>query len=260
MTIHELKTGNIIIDRSGYAGIVIKELDRIVYQEHEQIWLNEFDEDLTYFDEEFGPNDIMEVYSEGDFFEYYLYDCLYQRDPDWVRPTEEERRACEEEAAKKWQEMMESMKEQYEKERVNCISVIAQQFYGNRTGTEVNRDEIGYFLRGCLSREVYKFEDLSDMDRRIVHVPGAEHIVIVYDQTQEDEYVNVGFPEMLARDADLYRESFGEELTMRATCEIPEIGFKIHTRCIACRMDENGILQSLEDDDYKQFIHYFPER
>ena len=37
MTINELKTGNIIIDRSGYAGIVIVELDRIIYQEHEQI-------------------------------------------------------------------------------------------------------------------------------------------------------------------------------------------------------------------------------
>ena len=140
----------------------------------------------------------------------------------------------------------------------NCISIIAQQFYGNRTGTEVNRDEIGYFLRGCLSREVYKFEDLSDMDRRIVHVPGAEHIVIVYDQAQEDSYVNVEFPDIYARDGAKYLERWGEELKKHVSCEIPEISFKIHTRCFACRMDENGVLQSLERDDYKHFIHYFP--
>jgi len=142
----------------------------------------------------------------------------------------------------------------------NTISVIAQQVYGNRTGMEVSRDEVDYFLRGCLSREVYKFEDLSDMKRRIVHVPGAEYIVIVYDQTQEDRYVNVDFPEKYERLVDRYREGTGREMTMQVSCEIPEISFKIHTRCFACRMDENGVLQSLQDDDYKQFIHFFPVR
>lgn len=142
----------------------------------------------------------------------------------------------------------------------NRISIIAQQFYGNRTGTEVSRDEVDYFLCGCLSRELYKFEDISDMDRRVVHVPGAEHIVIVYDHAKEDKYVNIDFPEMYARDAEWYREGTGREMTMQVSCEIPEIGFKIHTRCFACRMDENGILQSLQDNDYKQFIHYFPVR
>ena len=137
---------------------------------------------------------------------------------------------------------------------------MAQQFYGNRTGTEVRRDELDYFLRGCLSREVYKYEDLSTMDRCIVHVPGAEHIAIVYDQTQEDEYVNVEFPKLYADMHEWYREGTGREMTMPISCEIPEINFKIHTRCIACRMDKNGVLQSLEDDDYKHFIHYFPEK
>ena len=142
----------------------------------------------------------------------------------------------------------------------NTISVIAQQFYGNRTGTEVNRDEVDYFIRGCLSREVYKFEDLSTMDRRIVRVPGAEHIVIVYNQTKEDKYINVDFPEEYELFGAQYREDTGREMTMHISCEIPEIGFKIHTRCFACRMDENGVLQSLQKDDYKHFIHYFPEK
>ena len=142
----------------------------------------------------------------------------------------------------------------------DSISVIAQQFYGNRTGTEINRDEIDYFLRGHHSRELFRADDIADVDRRTIHIPGAEHIVIVYDQTQEDKYVNVDFPEDYARDAEWYREAFGEELTMLVSCEIPEISFKIHTRCFACRMDESGVLRSLQDDDYKRFIHYFPVR
>lgn len=140
----------------------------------------------------------------------------------------------------------------------NCISIIAQYFYGNRTGTQLERDRIDYFLRGELSRDLYGPEDIQDVVRKTVRVPGTEHIVVVYDQTQEDRYVNVEFPKIYAQDGADYLERWGEELKMHVSCEIPEIGFKIHTRCFACRMDENGVLQSLKDDDYTQFIHYFP--
>ena len=142
----------------------------------------------------------------------------------------------------------------------NSISVISQFFYGNRTGTEIQRDWIDHFLRGQLSRELYGSEDIQDVVRKTVRVPGPENIVIVYDQTQEDRYVNEDFPETYALDGAKYLELWGEELKMHVSCEIPEISFKIHTRCFACRMDENGVLQSLEGDDYKQFIHYFPAR
>ena len=142
----------------------------------------------------------------------------------------------------------------------NSISIISQFFYGNRAGTEIGRDWVDHFLRGQLSRELYGAEDIQDVVRKTVRVPGSEHIVIVYDQTQEDRYVNEDFPETYARDGAKYLERWGEELKMHVSCEIPEIGFEIHTRCFACRMDENGVLQSLEGDDYKQFIHYFPAR
>lgn len=264
MTINELKTGNIIINRGGYAGVVIKEQDVIIYQELEKDWLSDFNDDMTYFDDDCTSADIMEVYEEGDFYEYYLYDCLYQRDLKWTRPTEKQRRARERKIEK--ERMKREAQEAAERraaartERTDIISIIAQQFYGNRTGTEISRDEIGYFLHGCISREVFEFEDLSDMDLRTVHIPGAEQIVIVYDQTKENHYVNVEFPETYEEHGEWYREGTGGEMTMHVSCEIPEIGFKIHTRCFACRMDENGVLQSLQDDDYKQFIHYFPER
>jgi len=142
----------------------------------------------------------------------------------------------------------------------NCIFIISQYFYGNRTGTEIDRNEVDYFLRGEISREYFRPEDIQDVDRKFVRVPGSENIVIVYDQTQEDTYVNVEFPEIYARDGADYLERWGEELKMHVSCEIPEIGFKLHTRCFACRMDDNEVLQSLEKDDYKQFIHFFPVR
>ena len=142
----------------------------------------------------------------------------------------------------------------------DSICIIAQYFYGNRTGTEIRRDWIDHFLRGHISRALYGSEDVKDVVRKVVHVPHAEDIVIVYDQTQEDRYVNEEFPKIYAQDGAKYLERWGEELKMYVSCEIPEIGFKIHTRCFACRIDENGVFQSLEDDDYKQFIHFFPAR
>jgi hypothetical protein len=145
-----------------------------------------------------------------------------------------------------------------DKKKNNTIFIITQHFYGNRTGTEVDRNEVDYFLRGEISREHFRPEDIQNVDRKFVCVPGSENIVIVYDQTQEDAYVNVEFPEIYARDGADYLERWGEELKMHVSCEIPEIGFKIHTRCFACRVDEEGVLKSLEKDDYKQFIDYFP--
>ena len=142
----------------------------------------------------------------------------------------------------------------------NSIFIISQFFYGNRTGTEVERDWVDHFLRGHISREHYSPIDVQNVVRKTVRVPGSENIVIVYDQTQEDRYVNVEFPEIYAEDGAEYLARWGEELKMHVSCEIPEIGFKIHTRCFACRMDKKGVLQSLEGDDYRQFIHYFPAR
>lgn len=138
------------------------------------------------------------------------------------------------------------------------ISVIAQYFYGNRTGTEIKRDWVDHFLRGHISRTLFGPKDVQDVVRKVVRVPSTEDLVIVYDQTQEDRYVNEDFPRLYEKEGKDYFDLWGEELKMHVSCEIPEIGFKIHTRCFACRMDENGVLQSLEEDDYKHFIHYLP--
>ena len=136
------------------------------------------------------------------------------------------------------------------------IFIIAQQFYGNRTGTEIKINDINFFLKGILSPELFPGEGKS-VELKVVKVPGTDNIVIVYDQNQENEYINVKFPKQLAERGKEYKERTGKEMTMHISCEIPEIGFKIHTRCFACRLDSNGAFKSLENDDGAKFIKYF---
>ena len=139
--------------------------------------------------------------------------------------------------------------------RNDTIYVIAQHFYGNRTGTTVDRDNVDRFILGYLDDSLPVSEPI---DRTIVKVPGTDNIVVVYNKYEEDEYINVEFPSYLEKDGEYYRETWGEELKPHVSCEIPEINFKIHTRCIVCRIDGNGVLQSLEESDEEKFIDFLP--
>lgn len=262
----ELRTGDIIVNRDGYLGVVLKEEDYILYQEIGMDWLDEFNEDLTFNDDDYRDGDIMQVFRGCTFIDLDDNYPHWERDEQWSRPTEEERKEREAQLERQRQEYIEIMRqreaemaEQIAARRKDLISIVTQHFYGNRTGTEIRRDRADHFLRGYIDNS-YGPEVIEDAVRKTVRVPGSEHIVIVYDQTEEDQYVNVEFPELYARNGAKYREHTGKELTMTVSCEIPEIGFKIHTRCFACRIDENGVLQSLEAGDEEKFIHYFPVR
>lgn len=120
------------------------------------------------------------------------------------------------------------------------IFIIAQGFYGNRTATEINKNEVDSFLSGFLSPELFS-ERNKTIDRKVVAVPGIDNIVIVYDQNQENENI----------------QEYGEKYI---TCTIPTIDLKLHSRCFACRIDDKGELQSLEKGDGEKFIGYFPIR
>ena len=139
----------------------------------------------------------------------------------------------------------------------DSINIIAQFFYGNRTGTSIKKEHVDYFLRGCLGD--YHPSDIKDVVRKVVHVPNSNDLVVVYDQTQEDEYVNVTFPAIYAEEGKEYLERCGKELKMHVSCEIPEIGFKIHTRCIACRMNSAGDFKDILPEDYSVVAQYFAE-
>ncbi len=258
----ELNTGDIIVNRAGYLGVVLKSEDYILYQEIGADWLFEFNDDLTFNDDSYRDGDIMQVFRGCTFMDVEDECPYWERDEQWVRPTDEMRREHEAQREQKRQEELEKMRKLAEEKdaetKKDLIFIVAQYFYGNQTGTEIKPDNVDYFLRGCIGNDCRNEKEIQDVVRKIVHVPNSENIVIVYDQTQEDQYVNIKFPEMYAKEGKEYKERWGEELTMPVSCEIPEIGFKIHTRCFACRMDKNGMLQSLENGDEEKFIHFFP--
>ena len=260
---NELMTGDIVVMRSDLLAVVIRneKEDYLLFQNGGWESLDDYNNDMVYV---YDPDDdaVMQVYrvSSGgiSFSDYEDEDPIYERDYAWVKPTEEEMAVAAEAARSEREVKGNELRALAEEDRKNNISIISQFYYGNRTGTEINRDHIDYFLRGYQGD--YRPEWIKDVVRKTVLVPGTDNVVIVYDQTQEERYVNVDFPEIYAQDGAKYLDRWGEELKMHVSCEIPEIGFKIHTRCFACRMDQNGVFQSLEDADVEKFIHYFPAK
>ena len=264
---NDLKNGDIVVLRSGLIGaVILKESadeSYILYSEAEGFdYLDSFDEDMIYtLDAEDVPDAVMLVYQEEgaiSFLDFEDYDPVYVRDTAWRRPTKEEMEEARKKKEEEWKQLMVKADKEQEKKKIDLFYVIAQAFYGNRTGVEIERSDIGVaaFLSGCTSIEHYDLIK-QPVDVRMIRVPDTDNLVIVYDQIQEDKYVNEDFPRFYSREAEDYRKHTGRELTMYVTCSIPEIDVELHTRCFACRIDENGQFQDLEQGDAEKFIHYF---
>lgn len=115
----------------------------------------------------------------------------------------------------------------------NLISIVAQAFYGNKTETEISKNNIDHFILGYLDNSI---EITSPIDRTIVHVPNTDNVVIIYNKYQEEKHMNEN------------------PLTY-----IPENNIKIYSRCIVCRMNESGEFESLEYEDFDKFMKYLAE-
>lgn len=264
MTKADLMNGDVVATRCGELGVIIKRDgdDYILFQDTGKLDLDLFNDDLTSDEGEYLT--FMDLYRGGySFWEIDVNDPApdWSRDINWQRPMTRERELrealWEEDRLDRVEEMHqqeEKMRQRAEEKKKSLISIITQCFYGNRTGTEINRDDVKGFIRGW---QIPVSEDyVRDVELKTIHVPGDKHVIIVYDQTAENEYLNVEFPQY----AKEYREKYDEELQMKATCSIPELGIELHTRCFACRIDKNGVFQSLEDGDEDKFIEYFPIR
>lgn len=123
----------------------------------------------------------------------------------------------------------------------DSIYVVAQAFYGNRTETEVKRKNIDRFILGYL-------EDIKHdkkIDRTFINVPNTNNLVFVYNKYQEEEKI------------ELRKELFEiNNIELKPTLIIPEYELTLYSRCIVCRVDDNGELRSLEDDDFEKFMKY----
>lgn len=125
------------------------------------------------------------------------------------------------------------------------IQIIAQAFYGNRTETEIRKNEVDRFILGYMDDST---TDGEKVGRAVVRIPNTENLVIVYNKHEEE-----------ARRADKqsYWKSAGYELKPLAV--IPQIGLELYSRCIVCRMNEEGKLEGLQDEDYDLVMEYLAE-
>ena len=118
------------------------------------------------------------------------------------------------------------------------IFIIAQGWYGNRTGTEIRKDEVDKFL-------AYSDASLSKHNITIVHIPESDELVLVYNKYSEES--------RLKDKERYYRE---EGYVLKPLAAIPEMGVEIYSRCIVCRMNENGEFFSLQENDWEKFGKY----
>ena len=119
----------------------------------------------------------------------------------------------------------------------HLIKIMAQAFYGNRTATEIERGEIDRFVLGYLDKNI--FIDDAEIDRTIIKVPNTDNIVIVYNKYEEEE----------ARKNKMFKPLI----------VIPEDNIEIYSRCIVCRVDENGEFEDLQKEDFEKFIEFLAE-
>ncbi len=125
------------------------------------------------------------------------------------------------------------------------IFIISQAFYGNRTGTEIRRENIDRFILG------YQSDDLAvtePVDRTIIHLPGSDNLVLIYNKYQEEERLE--FKERA------YRE---DNYAIKPLAAIPELNLKVYSRCIVCRMNAAGGFESLDKDDFEIWDRYLAE-
>lgn len=124
------------------------------------------------------------------------------------------------------------------------IRIVTQAFYGNRVETEINPEKLDRFILGSLS----DFPIDYPIDRTIIELPNTDNIVLVYNKHKENERREL--KERLMRE---------ENYTLKPLAVIPEENIELYSRCIACRIDERGEPESLQEGDYKKIVEYLAE-
>mgnify|MGYP007079209787 CR=1 FL=1 len=104
--------------------------------------------------------------------------------------------------------------------------VLAMGYYGNKTMTDASVDEI---ISGfCAS---FIKEHGIKVNKEYIKLPDSE-CYVVYDPTKE------------------------KKPNEKLVCEISEYDIKIYSRCVFCRLDENGNTKSLLDEDFEIINKY----
>lgn len=231
-TKNDLRTGDIILGRdNSNPGIVITEKEVIVYKNGGYDSFDDFD-DTLHFDYGCGDHepayDIIKVYTTFDGsvldFSNYLDDGeLVFENTEPYSPSET--KTANTEIIKK--------KDTY--------AVLAQAFYGNRTITRINNDELDELLLG------YPHEiEPEKCNQTFIKLPNAENLYVVYNKFEETE--------ALEKKQKWFEE---DGYVTKPLAIIPEQNFEIYSRCILCKLDENHQLCSILPEDIAYVENYF---
>ena len=248
----ELRAYDLVVLRDGSLGIYAERDGEgfLIYQTagFDMIDLH-YDEDLK--EKHDGPDyDIMQVYrSEYGVVPFVNYedegDLVFERDTAWERPSEEERAENERVRREAMEQMESDLAAKTAERKKTLITVMAQAFYGNRVITEIRPDEIDSLVLGLVDAKFMKDEKI---DRTVIPVPGTDHVVLVYNRYREE------------KEKERWEKLFRERgRAWKPFARIPELGIELYSRCIACRMDENGMPQSLQKEDYEVLMKYLAE-
>lgn len=124
----------------------------------------------------------------------------------------------------------------------NLLRIVAQGFYGNRTATEIDVENLDRFILGYVDNKTKVTEEI---DRTIVKIPNTD-IVIIYNKYAEERRLKK-------------LEKLGVRQETNPLAIISEKNLEIYSRCIACRMNENRELKGLEEKDYEVIVKYLAE-
>lgn len=119
------------------------------------------------------------------------------------------------------------------------IMVETQKFYGNRVITEINPKHFDHLMLGITD---YNEPIREQINRTIIRLPEDDELVVIYNQNREDKILNNM-----------------EKYSNIPTCVIKSKGIKLYSRCIACRIDFEGKLRSIEPEDVEIINKYFTE-
>lgn len=281
-----LKTGDIVVLNNGDLGVVILETNTILYQYSGCIDLESVTDDLRIESDGEEQLDIAEVY-RGDgysggysplgFLDYEDGDPVYVRaDEEETDPNMDEAEMPSAGEMKKPWEMPEPIRKQKETPAAGempdapggkssgeenpedsrnsdekaeqktrkepDLGVIVQAYHGNRTFIKIYPYEIEAIIHGYKGKDP---ESLSSEFRTIVRIPNTENLVIIYDRNRE-EYWRQNAKEALEKG----------NYVVTPLAEIPELDLVLYSRCIVCRMNEEGGFESLQQEDLVKFKKY----
>ncbi len=249
MTGIELKPLDIVVLREGSVGVFVESNGEgcILYQKcgYDEVDFA-FDDELKH--EIGGPDfDIMRVYREphGEILPFDGYEedgeLIYERDRSWKVPTPEEREEMRLERERRHKEEVarcrQAMKEAIRSGKL--LTILTQAFYGNRTVTTITPDRIDSFILGFMDSEMAKqMIKPEDINRTIVRIPETENLVLIYNKYEEEKNKKNG---------------------IKMTANIPELGLELNSRCIVCRMNDDGSFASIEKEDFQKVMKYLAE-